>query len=60
MQAARKHTPTRCLILLMFIFKGSQISSLTEFVEGEVVGKAAYGVRALVTGASEEAVLKES
>lgn len=44
----------------MFIFKGSQISSLTEFVEGEVVGKAAYGVRALVTGASEEAVLKES
>lgn len=38
----------------------SQISILTELVEGEVVEKAAYRVRALVTGASEEAVLKES
>lgn len=44
----------------MFIFQSRQISSLTEFVHGEVVEKAAYGVRALVTGASEKAVLKES
>lgn len=30
----------------MFTFKGSQISSLTEFVQSEVVEKAAYGVTA--------------